>query len=316
MGDWLNQKLYKLGYKLGAAAGKNSGPSKETRSNRTKVDYVYFGRFPQKIKDDSVSLGASLGGGLWQGSDRATYCERIPSGKDGQNGSAGNFSYAAKWHTSALNTSVSRYTNGKQQGRYFKLQPIKWYVINDVGGTLTLLSERILFYAYFHKNRSMGQSGSSWSNSELRTLLNGQFFETAFNREERGKILSRHLETETKWCSVLEKMSGGETEDKVSILSRDEIERYGLKSDDLAKFQTDFVGYYTDMINPSSPFYVRGEWMTRSPSQPPEGGRHETNLYCVMRGGGIEGKSLVDCGVVPVIRVPRSAVTVNRGTQS
>ncbi len=311
-GEKVDQAFYKMGYKLGKAVAKHSGGSdggSKPRSNRTKFDYVFFGNFPQWIKEEEVTIGECVGNGLYRGSDGKIYCERRAT--DG-GVFAGDFTYAAAWHTSLANTSVGRYTNGQRQGQYFQVQPIKWYVVDESGDTLTLLSARVLFYTPFMARHSFGQSGGAWSNSDLRKVLNGEFYQTAFTEEERECILFSLVHTETKGYSIVEKINGGDTSDKVFILSREEIASYGLQSDDLSKFQSDFVGYYTDFLDPDSPTHFYANWATRSPFGRSEN-KGSASLYFVTGAGSISSSDLSLCGVVPVIRVPKSAVTVYNG---
>lgn len=313
-----DQKMYQLGKKLGQKlSGNKGGKSGGTyHTNRTRYDYVYLGTFPQRAKDADVSIEEEIGGGIYRGSDGAMYCKR-EKGKDRDEYRAGLFTYAACFQPSAYSGSVTRYSNGEKIVDFFKMQPIKWYIIDSDGDTFTLMSSRVLFYETFKKKRSLGQSGVAWENSDVRATLNGDFLQTVFTDEERARILVTHLTHDTRFYSVAEKLSSASTYDRVYLISKDEIEKYGLKSDDLSKFQTDFAGPYADHIDPEAVQYLYSTWTTRTPYGTWESGGR-ADMYQILRSGALQlgngdmgATAFYEFGVVPVIRVERSGLTVH-----
>ena len=76
--------------------------------------------------------------------------------------------------------STVEFGSWEQDGDLSSPEPIQWVVISNDGRTATLSSRFIL------DQRAYG--GEDWKNSDLRSWLNGEFLNTAFTEEERGKI--------------------------------------------------------------------------------------------------------------------------------
>ena len=101
--------------------------------------------------------------------------------------------------------------------------PIEWLVLENDGKKALLLSRYILEVTAFHKMSFKDTKGKVWSQSSLRTWLNGDFFKGAFTKEEQKAILSSSLknppgpQTTTK---------GGNSKDRLFLLSYEELEKY------------------------------------------------------------------------------------------
>lgn len=67
-----------------------------------------------------------------------------------------------------------------------KLTPIEWIVLAKNKNRLTLLSKKVLELMPFHDK----YEGAYWPNSSLRKWLNGDFFKTAFSKDEQKAIVS------------------------------------------------------------------------------------------------------------------------------
>ena len=97
---------------------------------------------------------------------------------------------------------------------------IKWIVLDydEKEGKALLFSEKIL------DGNPDSESGLSvkWSESKLRKFLNGEFFDKAFNSEEKNNILMTKLETKI----VSYNDENEETEDKIFAISDEEIHHY------------------------------------------------------------------------------------------
>ena len=95
-------------------------------------------------------------------------------------------------------------------------EPIDWIVIADSGDRLLLLSEKVLDKKEFNDK----YTDTSWEISTLRKWLNEDFFNAAFNDEEKTIILD--------YTTVPGDVSAGtaDVSDKVFLLSYDEAEAY------------------------------------------------------------------------------------------
>lgn len=92
-------------------------------------------------------------------------------------------------------------------GKYFNADPdvashIEWLVIKREEGMALVVSESALEYLPFDTG-----GNSAWTNSSLRSWLNGEFYQSAFTDEEKALIVSA---------------GNGGSEDKVFLLSCDE----------------------------------------------------------------------------------------------
>ena len=95
------------------------------------------------------------------------------------------------------------------------VEDIEWTVIEIQEDTALLLSNKILCAADFNSEKVDSEGNLCWGNSSLREWMNGEFYEQAFNEEEKGKIRPMHI------------VGGGiESVDNVFLLSRMEYKRF------------------------------------------------------------------------------------------
>ena len=103
---------------------------------------------------------------------------------------------------------------------------ITWRVIAKEGTKLFLLSENCLDWNCFEQpiNLLIPVTETSWSVSSVREFLNNHFLHYCFNDTERELIVTTTLTTEPNpyYCNV----SSEVTEDKVFLLSCEEVDRY------------------------------------------------------------------------------------------
>ena len=96
-------------------------------------------------------------------------------------------------------------------GRYFqdgeKKEPIRWKIIKNEEGVLTLISDLVMF------NREYDEKYCNYKNSSLRKYINEVFVKDAFNSEELNLILDTALE---------------EVIDKVYVPSLEELDKFDL----------------------------------------------------------------------------------------
>lgn len=107
-------------------------------------------------------------------------------------------------------------------------EPIEWIVLDKQDGKKLLLSRYILENMEF----SEVYDPLTWERSLVREWLNGEFYDTAFNSDEKNMILLSEVKSESFSDANLsqgtgfEEIAGNDTEDKVFILSSTEVQKY------------------------------------------------------------------------------------------
>lgn len=118
------------------------------------------------------------------------------------------------------------YSNGSED--------IEWIIISKKSGKILLLSRYVL------DARAYDTSGSSttWEKSEMREWLNTEFYEEAFKYTGTDYI----LETKLKTPKAAGGTSGGkDTEDKIFLLSVNEVKEYLPDEDSRAALPTEYA---------------------------------------------------------------------------
>ena len=97
-------------------------------------------------------------------------------------------------------------------------KPIEWTVIKTEKNRMLLLSKYVLAAQPYNKN----DEKVTWETSGIRRWLNSNFYTAAFNNMEQGKIADTLVKTENnpKYGTI----GGNDTEDKVFLLSVEEVE--------------------------------------------------------------------------------------------
>ena len=174
-----------------------------------KGDIIEFGSYPQTIKTDSVTITNTK-------KDKKGYY----TGSDGEK-------YAL---LKANSFDDYTFSNGKKVEKnkeyYFKVEPIKWKVLESSNSKAFLFSELILDAHRFD------DSSNHYRISSIRSWLNKEFYNKAFTDKQKELIENTTLED----ISYIT--------DKVFLLSKDEIENtsYGFNSNnDRCKKVTDYA---------------------------------------------------------------------------
>lgn len=111
--------------------------------------------------------------------------------------------------------------------------PISWFVIHQEGSKLLLLSSYCLDWDFFDGSGPFfgPAADTQWSQSDIRKWLNGAFYDSAFQDQEKRMI----LETEVRTADNVEYQTkgGAVTRDKLFLLSAEEAGDY-LKGSELA----------------------------------------------------------------------------------
>ncbi len=113
------------------------------------------------------------------------------------------------------------------QGANGEVEPITWRVLQRNADRLLVIAEQGLDCKPYHKARGLFARlfvfACAWTDCSLRLWLNSEFYDKAFNKQERKCILK---------TSVVNN-AGSNTEDCIFLLSVDEAER--LFADDAAR---------------------------------------------------------------------------------
>ncbi|MBE6678045.1 MAG: hypothetical protein E7597_04535 [Ruminococcaceae bacterium] len=99
-------------------------------------------------------------------------------------------------------------------------KPIEWLVLDKKDGKILVISR----YAIDCQLYNSSYTDVCWEDSTLRTWLNGSFLKTAFNKTQQNKIVSTTVKTAANAEYGTE--SGGDVEDKIFILSAEEVAKY------------------------------------------------------------------------------------------
>ena len=97
---------------------------------------------------------------------------------------------------------------------------IEWTVLNIQGNEALLLSKYGLDCKIYYKFKT----SVTWETSDLRVWLNGEFFDSAFNADEQGRILTTNVTADKNPEHNTD--PGNDTKDKVFLLSGVEVSRY------------------------------------------------------------------------------------------
>ena len=177
-------------------------------------------------------------------------------------------------------------------GRYGKegeKKDIVWLVLKKEGRKLLLISEGVVDVAPYNKTRS----SVTWETCELRTWLNGEFLDTAFEAKEKNKIVESKVSTPD---NADHKTPGGnDTDDKVFILSIEEAKELFEEDMDRRAKATDYAKEKGLKASTEQLYLGNSPWWLRSP------GRSGTDSSYVNVDGRIYNSIPVD-NAVPGIR--------------
>ena len=171
--------------------------------------FLYFGSYPQTIKDASVNIISNEKdeNGYYTGSDGEKYA----------------LLKANPWDSYTFSNGEKIVRNKEY---FFKVEPIKWNVLEDKDGKVFIFSELILDAHKFDDN------SNDYAASSIRSWLNSDFYNKAFTDKQKELIEN----------TTLKDISN--VTDKVFLLSEEEIENtsYGFNSNnDRCKKVTDYA---------------------------------------------------------------------------
>ncbi len=191
--------------------------------------FLYFGSYPQTVKDASVIIISNEKdeNGYYTGSDGEKYALLKANPWDSHTFSNGE---KIRWN----------------KEYYFKVEPIKWNVLEDKDGKVFIFSELILDAHKFD------DSSNDYAASSIRSWLNSDFYNKAFTDKQKELIEN----------TTLKDISN--VTDKVFLLSEEEIENtsYGFNSNnDRCKKVTDYA-----KANHAYEYKENGWYWLRTPS--------------------------------------------------
>ena len=224
--------------------------------------YISFGSYPQTIKESLVTINSSNvdSNGYYLGSDGCRYAKVTanPYGDD------------------YVFTDGNTITANEEY--YFKVEPIIWRILSEQNGQAIILAENIIDVQSFYKDTSQreidGQTiyANNYKHSDIRTWLNGSFYNKAFNLKEKNIIKTTAVNNS---AATTDKTSNKyyceDTQDNVWLLSYKDLKNsdYGfgpaLLVNARKKQSTDYSRANHAYMSTSGSEIYNGRWWTRSP---------------------------------------------------
>lgn len=142
-------------------------------------------------------------------------------------------------------------TNGKEN--------IEWQVLERDENRLFVVSRYVLDVQPYH----YAQTPITWENSSVREWLNSEFINSAFTGDEQEKILWTRVENKDNM--ELKTNAGNDTDDKLFLLSMEEVKLYFPLENNRKILATAFADSANDSEKEGS------WWWTRTPGFKPVG---------------------------------------------
>lgn len=148
------------------------------------------------------------------------------------------------------NLKITQNKDNLTFGRYYKnnvedLEPIEWIQLDEQDGKKLLITK----YAVDSVPYNNTLEAVSWDRSDIRKWLNNDFYNTAFNDDEKNKIV---LTQNTALLNPNHQDNtdiGSDTEDNVFLLSYQEVSKYFSNENDRLLKPTQYAiskGCYTN----------------------------------------------------------------------
>lgn len=217
---------------------------------------ITFGTYPQTQVTDT-GLIAMLNALTLQADNTVTY---------------GESKYKRVYFTTTTNSNQAVNGYNINTAYWFTFEPIQWRVLSNTNGELFVLAEKIL------ESRAYNQAdtGVTWQTCTMRSWLNNQFYNIAFNSTERAMIkTSTVVNDNNPWNGT---NGGKNTNDKLFMLSYSEVMNpaYGFSSsastcDTARRAQgSDFAKSNGLNVSASSSYLGNSYWWLRSPGLDPD----------------------------------------------
>lgn len=256
--------------------------------------YILFGQYPQTIKAADVTIKGDTPdeNGYYLGSDGAKYVKAVAD----PNGGGYTFS------DDTAVTSGSAY--------YFKVESIRWRILSESNGKALIVCDSIIANHCFNGKTTVTENGttnygSNYKDSDIRTWLNGEFYNAAFGTAQQAVIQTTKVDNSVESTGYTDdKFACADTEDKIFLLSYAQAANaeYGFSEDkEGCAARERSVSDYSRATGASVyPNGSGGNWWLRSPA-----GAVSDSAQCVQYNGSIANKSVVFAGngVVPALNL-------------
>lgn len=241
-------------------------------------NYIYFGEYPQSIKDENVTITSDTpdDNGYYLGSDGERYAKQkavLTNGTD----------------FVSISTVLI-----KNEFYYFKVEPIKWKILESDNGTYKLVTDLIIDIKEFNASNEDriidGQTiySNNYEYSDIRKWLNDEFYNKAFNEELQLKINTTLVDNSLASTGYTENpYICNDTYDKVYLLSKSDLdnESYGfINNEERKKVVSDYtiakgrisgyVYYYQE-----EKFRWVASWWLRSPANQYRNQTMDVDMY-------------------------------------
>ncbi|MDE6617597.1 MAG: hypothetical protein K2K13_01055 [Clostridiales bacterium] len=272
--------------------------------------YVYYGEYPQSLKAESVTVGgAADANGYYTGSDGAKYAKVTASTTS-----------MGTWDPYKFSNDEN-IVNGNDY--YFKVEPIKWRVLETKNGVAYLLCDSIIDHSAFYNSQDEREIGgntvypNNYAQSGIRTWLNDTFYNKAFSATQQQNIQLTTVDNSAATTGKSENMYACDnTQDKIFLPSYKEVHNsaYGFVSEggeqDEARMLllSDYArANGTYMMGYQPAWYGRGQWWLRSPIWD-----SSVDIAIGTPSGAVGGTKVdsASVGVAPAMHVTVSALTI------
>jgi uncharacterized repeat protein (TIGR02543 family) len=250
-------------------------------------NYIWFGEYPQTIKANDVTITETIDGrGYYLGSDGYYYAKVTATPCE----SGYTFS------TSATVSSGTVY--------YFKVEPIKWRILEESGGTALILCESII------ANKRYAASSNNYMSSEIREWLNGEFYNKAFTALQQELIQITNVDNSVySTGDSSNPYTCANTNDKIFLPSYREMGNtaYGFSSDYYAfdtarrRLTSDYSRATGVWMSTNTTYYGNGYWWLRSPTNSDSYSARYVSYYGGIRDDGNVNGTVI--GVVPALKI-------------
>ena len=234
--------------------GEEQEPQNGEGQEEEPLQSMTFGMFPQTIKADDVEIDRDQtktinGTTLYKGSDDEWYVECEEDA----------------WNDNYTYSDGSPAGRGKSSTKYFKMEPIEWYVLTqDYNGSgKKLLFAKKILNAMAYTMDYDSENNNTYKDSDVRKYLTEDFYNFAFTEEEKAAIATTTVDNSaastcpncdpSKWDNNWPEdghndFACEDTEDKIFLLSTYEVttEAYGFaplnkKCDKRKHLSTDYA---------------------------------------------------------------------------
>lgn len=205
----------------------------------------------------SVTVRLTQSGTLTPGSTITFYYNRngSSSSSGGQSGSSGQYRRSSFYTGNYVTFGRFEQDGNRGDGS----ENIVWLVLESNGSRAMLLAVNGLHAIAYHQN--LAYDFVPWSDCTLRVWLNNTFLWNAFTNDERAAI--RTTTVSTPWMDEFSAWPGSATQDKVFILSYQEVERY---LGDWSAWPTQYAINGGALVNANKGGTTY--WWLRSPNEP------------------------------------------------